>query len=57
MVVGAYPGGKSPDMRRPAAQERERALVNITRVALPGCDPVYGRSGPLLERWRVADRG
>src|SRR3989441_5100537 len=29
VVVGAYPGGKGPDMRRPAAQERERALRNI----------------------------
>jgi uncharacterized protein YjlB len=57
VVVGAYPGGKSPDMRRPAAQERERALCNIAKVALPACDPVYGKSGPLLERWRAADRG
>jgi uncharacterized protein YjlB len=56
MVVGAYPGGKSPDMRRPSAQEREPALRNIAEVAPPACDPVYGQSGPLLERWRVADR-
>jgi uncharacterized protein YjlB len=56
LVVGAYPGGRSPDMRRPGAQERERALHNIANVALPACDPVYGKSGPLLERWRTADR-
>jgi uncharacterized protein YjlB len=54
MVVGAYPGGKGPDMRSPGAQERERALVNIRAVKLPDCDPVYGKSGPLLERWRAA---
>ena len=44
-------------MCRPGAQERERALRNIPKVALPACDPVYGKSGPLLERWRAADRG
>jgi len=57
VVVGAYPGGKSPDMRRPAAQERERALRNIMEVAFPACDPVYGKSGPLLKRWRAAPSG
>jgi uncharacterized protein YjlB len=56
VVVGAYPGGKSPDMRRPAAQEHEGAIRNIKGVALPGCDPVYGKSGPLCRLWRAADR-
>jgi len=28
-------------------------LSNIGSVALPDCDPVYGRSGPLVERWRA----
>ena len=55
LVVGAYPGGRSPDMCRPGPQDRERALDNIGKVALPACDPVYGKSGPLLERWRAAD--
>ena len=55
VVVGAYPGGGSPDIRKPSAQERERARRNITEVALPAYDPVYGKSGPLLERWRGAD--
>src|SRR5215471_20273970 len=54
MVVGAYPGGKGPDMKGPGARDRERVLANIRSVALPDCDPVYGRSGPLLERWRAA---
>jgi uncharacterized protein YjlB len=53
-VVGAYPGGKSPDMRKPAAQEREEALRNISEVRLPARDPVYGPSGPLVDRWRRA---
>jgi hypothetical protein len=51
-VVGAYPGEKSPDMRKPAAQEREEALRNISEVRLPARDPVYGPSGPLVDRWR-----
>lgn len=55
MVVGAYPGGKSPDMRRPAAQQREQALRNIRQVSVPASDPVCGKSGPLVERWRVGD--
>jgi uncharacterized protein YjlB len=51
VVVGAYPGGRSPDMRGPGAQERERVQRNIAEVALPACDPVFGKSGPLFERW------
>jgi hypothetical protein len=31
------------------------ALRLIADVALPGCDPVYGTTGPLIERWRVTD--
>lgn len=54
LVVGAYPGGKSPDMCRPGAQQRERALRNIAEVALPARDPVYGKTGPLVARWRAA---
>jgi len=55
-VVGAYPGGKSPDMRKPAAHDREAALRNIIRVPLPTRDPVCGQSGPLIEGWRSADQ-
>jgi uncharacterized protein YjlB len=55
-VVGAYPGGRSPDMCRPATQECAQAQRNIAAVALPDCDPVYGPSGPLLDRWRSAGR-
>ena len=57
LVVGAYPGGKSPDMCRPGAQECERARRSIRQVGLPSRDPVYGEPGPLLERWSAADRG
>jgi uncharacterized protein YjlB len=57
VVIGAYPGGKSPDMCGPAAQHRERALRNVRGVPLPDSDPVYGKRGPLMERWRANNRG
>src|SRR5947209_2207761 len=57
VVVGAYPGGKSPDMCGPAAQQCERPLRNVREVPLPAADPVYGKPGPLIERWRAVNRG
>jgi uncharacterized protein YjlB len=57
LVVGAYPGGRGPDMRTPGAREREQALANIAAVPLPAADPVCGKAGPLVERWRAAARG
>lgn len=51
-VVGAYPAGQAPDMRRadencelPARREM------ILAVPRPLSDPVYGPAGPLLEVW------
>jgi len=57
VVVGAYPGGKCPDMCSPGAHVRDRALRNVREVPLPASDPVYGKSGPLIERWRAVNRG
>jgi uncharacterized protein YjlB len=56
LVVGAYPGGRGPDMRVPGAGERRHALANIAVVPLPAADPVCGKRGPLLERWRDGAR-
>ena len=56
-VVGAYPRGQSPDMRSPGATDHARALPRIAAVPLPAGDPVHGSSGPLVERWRAAERG
>jgi uncharacterized protein YjlB len=53
VIIGAYPGGRGPDMHVPGKGDRERILANIAAVALPVADPVGGRSGPLLERWRT----
>ena len=57
VVVGAYPGGKSSDMCSPGAQPRDRALRNVREVPLPAFDPVYGKPGQLIERWRAVKRG
>jgi uncharacterized protein YjlB len=51
-VVGAYPSGQDWDMNYGKAGERPRADRNIERVALPQSDPVYGKSGPLMDKWR-----
>ena len=56
VVIGAYPDSKSPDMCNPGAPQRERALRNIAEVRLPSGDPVYGKPGPLLKRWRLANQ-
>ena len=53
LIVGAYPGGRGPDMRVPGKGDREQALANIPVVPPPATDPVYGRSGPLIERRRT----
>ena len=50
-VVGAYPHGQRWDMNYGRPGERPQADQNIARVPLPHADPVYGASGPLMERW------
>lgn len=49
LVIGAYPGGGDPDIRTEAGHG---AAVQAARVPVPDADPVYGRDGPLIERWR-----
>jgi len=51
-VVGAYPGGRSPDLRWGEAAEHGRAVAAIARVPVPATCPVYGAAGPLLRHWR-----
>lgn len=51
LVVGAYPGGTSADMRYGRHGERPEADKNIAAVPLPTMDPVSGAGGPLLRRW------
>jgi uncharacterized protein YjlB len=53
LIVGAYPGGRGPDLQVAGKGDRERAIANIAAVPVPATDPVRGRSGPLIERWRA----
>jgi uncharacterized protein YjlB len=51
-VVGAYPKGQSWDMNYGKENERPAADQNIKNVPLPDLDPVYGKSGPVIELWK-----
>jgi len=51
-VVGAYPGGHQPDLRRDNERDRAAALKLIGDVPDPKTDPFYGSAGPLLVHWR-----
>lgn len=50
-VIGAYPNGSSFNMRKSSPEDYKQAEQEIPAVPLPGTDPVYGDSGPLLEVW------
>lgn len=52
LVVGAYPPGQKWDLLRGDAVDRPEADQRIVRVPQPTTDPVGGRSGPVLDRWR-----
>lgn len=54
-VIGAYPPQQNVDMNYGKADERPRADENIARLALPTTDPIFGKTGPLLEHWRRQD--
>jgi len=56
VIIGAYPGGRGPDMQVPGKADRPRVLANIAEVPMPATDPVGGASGPLLDRWRAGAR-
>jgi len=51
LVVGAYPGGASYDIRRGDPAERDAAQRAIAAVKLPEHDPVLGRDGGLRRLW------
>jgi uncharacterized protein YjlB len=52
-VVGAYPPRQNVDMNYGKPGERPRVDENIARLALPTTDPVFGKTGPLLDHWRA----
>ena len=50
-VVGSYPFGQYYDMCYGKPGERPQTDRNITHVALPTSDPVYGLKGPIIDYW------
>jgi uncharacterized protein YjlB len=53
MVVGAYPPGEENwDTLRGQPDDRPRADQNIAKLPLPESDPVLGKTGALVKRWR-----
>lgn len=52
-VVGAYPGGREPDLIVSGEGDISTARQRIALVPLPKMDPVYGNGGPLIEHWKL----
>lgn len=52
LVVGAYPRNGRFDQKRPGEVDAETARREVSRVPLPGMDPVHGADGPLTRLWR-----
>lgn len=50
-VIGAYPNGTTPNLKGKNPGARAQAIPQIKNVPVPETDPVYGESGPLLEKW------
>lgn len=51
LVVGAYPPGQSPDLRRAGEPDRDALRARIAQVPKPAGDPVGGPDGPLSPLW------
>jgi uncharacterized protein YjlB len=52
LVVGAYPPGQEPDLRRDAPTAA--MIARIASLPFPAADPVAGTGGPLLSFWETA---
>ena len=51
-VIGAYPPGSKMEIMRATPENHARALKTIPNVARPPADPVTGKHGALMRRWR-----
>lgn len=54
LIVGCYPArtGKY-DEPKPGEISHDEALARIEKVRCPKTDPIYGKDGPLLEKWNA----
>lgn len=50
--IGAYPVDLDYDMKFGFADEHPKVDENIKKVALPKCDPVFGKNGLLFDYWK-----
>ncbi len=50
-VVGAYPPGPANDLYQESEPNLENLIENIGSVPIPEIDPVFGKTGPMLEHW------
>jgi uncharacterized protein YjlB len=57
LVVGAYPEGRSWDVRRGDPSELAEVMANLAAVPLPAADPVEGAGGALHGVWSADARG
>lgn len=51
LVVGAYPAGQDWDICRDAP--KEKALLRMRLLLIPGQDPIGGLVGPLVDLWQA----
>lgn len=56
-IVGAYPEGMDYNTRKGTLEEYKTSVAEIPNVPLPATDPVYGKEGPVHERWKQTDAG
>jgi uncharacterized protein YjlB len=51
LVVGAYPPGQEPDIRRAGERDPEGIRASVAAVPKPATDPVGGKDGPVATLW------
>lgn len=55
VCIGGYPLGVNYDMNYGRPEERPQADLNIAKVPLPDCDPLFGPRGLLVKTWSKAN--